>query len=204
MQNEALQLQPFRLLIDGVLPRTRNDLGAAADHRLQRLGPTFEVADLNLETLVLEVAQAFGDGERQIVERGLAAHRDADLGLFRLGLRLRVERQQQREGGACGRDQTATELHRFLQWRVLRISCGSLVAATLAMERRCSHSASGLSTRKRVVAPHQTEGVASSTGKGCRSPTFPAFTTWPGSACPTISSRRCEASSIRSRSTPVS
>ena len=71
-------------------------VGAAADHRLQRARAAREVADAHVQALVLEVAQALGDGERQVVQRGLAADRDVHVAL--LDLRVRGRRRAASSG----------------------------------------------------------------------------------------------------------
>jgi hypothetical protein len=78
-----------------VLVGAGDHVGAAADHRLQRFRAAGEIRDLDLEPLVLEVALALRDRERQVVEQALAAHRDRDLLLLRrLGPRARGHEQR--------------------------------------------------------------------------------------------------------------
>jgi hypothetical protein len=55
-----------------VFVRARHHVGTAADHGLQRLGATGKVDDLDVEPFFLEVAQALGDRQRQVVEQVLA------------------------------------------------------------------------------------------------------------------------------------
>src|SRR5262249_50547405 len=66
----------------------------AAGERLQRLRAAAEVVDGDVEALLLEVAEPLCNGQRQIVERGLAADAQSDLLLFgRLSLRGAHESQ---------------------------------------------------------------------------------------------------------------
>ena len=51
----------------------------AADQRLQRLRAAAEVVDGDVEALLLEIAEPLADGQRQIVQRGLAADAEGDL-----------------------------------------------------------------------------------------------------------------------------
>ena len=85
LQHEGLHLLPLRLHLERVLETARHDVGAAADQGLQRLGTAGEIEDLDLEAFVLEVAQPLGEGERQVVERRLAADGDGEVGFFGWG-----------------------------------------------------------------------------------------------------------------------
>ena len=60
----ALGLHAQRVLVGA-----GDDVGRAADQRGQRLRAALEVADLDVEALLLEVAELLGERERQIVER---------------------------------------------------------------------------------------------------------------------------------------
>ena len=51
-----------------MLERARDDIGAAADHRLQRVRAAGEVGDFDVEPFVLEVVAALGDRQRQVIE----------------------------------------------------------------------------------------------------------------------------------------
>ena len=55
---------------------------------LSAFEPPLKSLILRFEPLVLEIPELLGDGERQVVERGLAADRDVDVGLFQLALGL--------------------------------------------------------------------------------------------------------------------
>jgi len=100
------------LLRDRVLVGARHDVDAAPEQRLQRPRAAGEVQDLDVETFRLEVALAFGDRQRQIVEKRLAAHTDRELRLFER-LRLHGERRDgETSGGNCREDEPAT--HDFL------------------------------------------------------------------------------------------
>src|SRR5260370_940401 len=65
-------------------PRRGTGRGAP---RLERARATREIADAHIEPLVLEVAESLGQGERQVVQRGLPAHGDVDVPLFKLRVR---------------------------------------------------------------------------------------------------------------------
>jgi hypothetical protein len=72
---------------DGVLVRPGHHVGASAYHRLQCLGAAWKVDYLGSQPFVLEVAEAIRDGERQVVEQGLATDRYSNLWFFqRLGV----------------------------------------------------------------------------------------------------------------------
>src|SRR5262245_65954675 len=65
-----------------------DDVNRAADECLKGLRAATEIVDDDVEALLLEVAEPLGDGQRQIVERGLAADAQRDLPLLgRLRLR---------------------------------------------------------------------------------------------------------------------
>src|SRR5665213_2625766 len=58
-----------RLLIASIWPeRTRDHVGAAADHGLQRTRAAGEVGDGHAEAFGLEVTEAFGNRQRQVIE----------------------------------------------------------------------------------------------------------------------------------------
>ncbi len=108
LQRERAQALAFDLHADRVLERARDHIGAAADHRLQRARAAGEIGDGHVEPLGLEVAQALGDGERQVVQQVLAADRERELGLLdRLGKNDTGQRDQR----CTGHHETAT-LHR--------------------------------------------------------------------------------------------
>ena len=69
------------LHLDGVVERAGDDVGAAADQRLQRARAAGEIGNLDVQALVLEIAEPLGDRERQVEQRGLAADREPHLGL---------------------------------------------------------------------------------------------------------------------------
>ena len=85
-EHECLERDLARLHVDGVLVGARHHVGAAADHGFQRASAAGEVADAHVQPLVLEVAQPFGDCQRQVVQGDLAAHRDMDVALLDLSL----------------------------------------------------------------------------------------------------------------------
>jgi hypothetical protein len=84
-----------------VLVGARHHVGAAAHHRLERARAAGEIADAQAgQPLVLEVAQALAQHERQVVERRLAADSDVHVGLLDLlRVRLRCENQRGDDGG---------------------------------------------------------------------------------------------------------
>jgi hypothetical protein len=52
---------------------------------LQRLRAALEIVDLDLKAFPGEIAAALRDGQRRIGDQRLAADRELDRGLFRLG-----------------------------------------------------------------------------------------------------------------------
>ena len=85
-----------------MLVGARHDVGAAADHRLQRFCAAGKIHDLDVEAFVLEIAFALRNGERQVIQKGFAADRERDfLFLERLGVDAR------------GRDQRDDERNEF-------------------------------------------------------------------------------------------
>ena len=115
LQHETLHVEAFWLLVDGVFPRARDYVCAAADDCLQRLRAAVEIADLDIEPFLLEIIEALGDGQRQVIEAGFAADSDADLGLFDLALRVRRERQHRGKERARDACEFAKRCHGFLQ-----------------------------------------------------------------------------------------
>ena len=89
-----------------MLEGARDDIGAAPDHSLERARAAGEVGDGHLEPLGPEIAQAFGDRQRQVVEQVLAADRDREAGLLGFG-GLRPPGGRQREQGRAGEGETA-------------------------------------------------------------------------------------------------
>src|SRR5262249_62276348 len=76
-----------------------DDVDRAAGERLQRLRAAAKVVDGDVESLLLEVTEPFGDGQRQVIKRGFAADGERHLLLFRslsLGGTGKRERQGQR------------------------------------------------------------------------------------------------------------
>ena len=84
------------LHLDGVVERAGDDIGAAADQRLQGPCAARKIRNLDVETGILEVAEPLDHRQRQIEHRGLAADREPHLGL-RVHIRgQRQTSQQQR------------------------------------------------------------------------------------------------------------
>ena len=157
-EHETLQLQPLGLLVDGVFPRASNDVGTAADHCLQRLRAAVEIADFDFEPLVLEIAQALSDGERQIVELRFAADRDAHLRL--LGFALRRSGEAAATRTASRRSATARLRQCFIHILLLPDRCGSRGRCAPSAARRSGDAhipRRALSTRD---APVQRRGDA--------------------------------------------
>src|SRR5262245_22414441 len=76
-----------------------DDVNRAADECLKGLRTAAEIVDDDVEALLLEVAEPLGDGQRQIVERGLAADAQRDLPLLgRLRLRGAQDGNHSRKG----------------------------------------------------------------------------------------------------------
>src|SRR5262249_39096510 len=91
-----LDVLALALHADGVLVGAGDDVDGAAHQRLQRLRAATEIVDGDVEALLLEVAEPLADGERQIVERGLAADGKRELFLLdRLAMRRRAERKRE-------------------------------------------------------------------------------------------------------------
>ena len=79
MLHEALEVLTLGLHVQSVLVGPRYHIGAAAYHRAQCLRASRKVADLQVQTFLLEVAELLGDGERQVVQRGFAPDGDMDV-----------------------------------------------------------------------------------------------------------------------------
>ena len=108
LQHEGAQPLALDLHVDGVLERARDDVGAAADHRLQRARAAGEIGDRDVEAFGLEVAQALGDRQRQVVQQVLAADGDRQLRLLdRLARGRRGRRRGWRPGRGRGLDEAA-------------------------------------------------------------------------------------------------
>ena len=70
-----------------MLVRAADDICRSSLHRLQGSGATGEIHNLDVQALGPEVTQLIGNGQWQVVERGLAANCNNDFGFFGLGLR---------------------------------------------------------------------------------------------------------------------
>jgi hypothetical protein len=86
LQREGAEILFLALQADGVLVGARDHLGAAPDHRPERLRSAGEVADLDLQAFGLEIAELLGDRERQVVERALSADGDVNVALLDLSI----------------------------------------------------------------------------------------------------------------------
>jgi hypothetical protein len=71
------------LHLDGVIIGARDDVGAAADERLQRPRTAGKIGNLDVEAVSREIAEAIGDREREIKQRGLAADCEPHRALLR-------------------------------------------------------------------------------------------------------------------------
>jgi hypothetical protein len=87
---------------DGVLVGTAHHVGRTADQGLQGASAAREIGNLDVKSLGLEVAQLLGDCEGQVVEGGLAAHRDGNLAFFQLALSAQRRRSHGRHGQRRG------------------------------------------------------------------------------------------------------
>jgi hypothetical protein len=75
----------FRGHVDRVLISSAADVSAAADQGLQGFVASLEIADLNVEPFLLEVAALLRNRERKIGDQGLAADRDPQARFFQAG-----------------------------------------------------------------------------------------------------------------------
>ena len=92
LQHESGDDLALALHVDGVLVCAGDDIGAAAHQCLQCLGAAGEVADLHLQSFVLEIAELLGDRQRQVIQQVFTANGDRDLWLFQgLGEQVGVE-----------------------------------------------------------------------------------------------------------------
>ena len=103
--DHGLDVLALGLHADGVLVGAGDDVDRTADQRLQRLRPTAEIVDGDVEALLLEISEPLADRQRQIVERGLAADGERQLLLFDgLGVCGGAQRKRKRQRGDCGLD----------------------------------------------------------------------------------------------------
>jgi hypothetical protein len=61
--------------VQHVLEGAGGELRAAAHHRLQCFGPARKIHNLEREPFRFEIAQLFRHGQREVIEKILAAHR---------------------------------------------------------------------------------------------------------------------------------
>src|SRR3989442_1676154 len=88
-EDEGLEALLPRLHVDRMLIGAGDHVRAAADDCLQRACATGKIADAHVEALVLEEAQALGESERQVIERGFAADGDVHVALLDLSMNQR-------------------------------------------------------------------------------------------------------------------
>src|SRR5262249_28995306 len=94
----------LRLHLDGVIEGAGDDVGAAADQRLQGPRATGKIGNLQIEPCIAEVAEPLSDGQRQIEQRRLAADGGPHAGQFRLPVLCARDydcrdQQERRRGG---------------------------------------------------------------------------------------------------------
>ena len=120
-QGEARDVLSALLHADGVLVGAGDHVGAAAHQGLQRLGAALEVVDLDVDACLLEEALALGDGQREVIEGGLAADREDHLALLGLALGARdIGRSHHHRGGRQQGPAPNLQLgHCFLRDRLL-------------------------------------------------------------------------------------
>ncbi len=99
--DHGLDRLALHLHADGVLIGAGDDVGRAADQRLQRLRAAAEIGDGDVEALLLEVAEPLGQRQLQVIEQPLAADAERQVFLLRAlraGCAREGERQRQRGG----------------------------------------------------------------------------------------------------------
>ena len=82
-------MQPVRLHVDRVLIGPGHHVCAPSHDRLQRARAAREVADPDVEPLVLEIPEPFRQCQGKVVERRLASNRDMHILLLDLGVHAR-------------------------------------------------------------------------------------------------------------------
>ncbi len=87
----------FGLHLDGMVKSSDADVGASANQRLQCARPALHVSDLDRETALLEIAEPFGHGERQIEDRRFATDHEPHIGRGQILSIARADRQQNQE-----------------------------------------------------------------------------------------------------------
>src|SRR5205085_1604956 len=107
LQRDSDGGNPPRVHVDGVLESAGDEVRAAADQRLEGFRAAREVDDLDLQALVLEVAEAVGQRERQIVEERLSAHGDLDVLLLQGGRGRGAARREAEHRGKSEADEDA-------------------------------------------------------------------------------------------------
>ena len=103
LQHKGLIKLPLILQIQRVLVGAAHHISGTIQHGLQGPRATHHVFDFHLQTLGLEVTELFGQGQRQVIERGLAPHSNGDFCFF--GARLGVQagrKQTERAQAQCG------------------------------------------------------------------------------------------------------
>ena len=81
----------------------RNHVGAAAEHRLERVRAALQIHQFDGKPRLVVLAELFGQHGRQITKAGAAADRDGDLGLRHRETGRQHQRQQRRGHSAKNR-----------------------------------------------------------------------------------------------------
>src|SRR5450759_1029840 len=109
---------PLGLHLDGVIERTSGGIDIAADQRLQALGATAKVGDLDVKAGILEVAEALREGERKVDHERLAADRDLDVCLFGLGIGAKYGGRHRQRGAKRRCSNKSTNIPHHISSRI--------------------------------------------------------------------------------------
>ena len=78
LQRDRFDRMPLDRHVERVLVCAAADVGAAADQRLERFGAALEIADLDVQAFLGEIAAALRDRQRQVGDQRLAADGQLD------------------------------------------------------------------------------------------------------------------------------
>ena len=81
IDHERLQLLLLGGEVDAMIEITGHHVGAAAEHRLERVGATLQIDQIDGKAGLVELAEFLGQHGRQIAQAGAAPDRDGDLAL---------------------------------------------------------------------------------------------------------------------------
>ena len=109
IDHESLQLLLLGGQVDAMVEIAGNHVGAAAEHRLERVGAALQIDQFDGKPGLVVLAELLGQHRRQIAQAGAAPDRDGDLAL-RCGKARRQYQRQQRPGQPA-----QSVLHGFLQ-----------------------------------------------------------------------------------------